>query len=311
MIGHGTARTRVTYTLRIQPGEPVSPLSAAAPVDFHRPPGGLPEFCRLILSSAGPSGQPVETEAWLPVVTWNGRFRAIGGSGSPQTTRYREMAAAIVRGDAAASVDPAGRLPAGEARADALHDAMLAVKRVMAVYYGQLPTESYWTGCAAGGRDGLEILQRYPDDYDGALVGAPADGSPASSVRPPSNAALDLSSFAARGGKLLIYDRLDDQAPRGRTVETFSSASRLLKAPGDSVRLYLLPDPSACPPADGPVVRSIERALEDWVEVATPPGPFVIATPPATSVRAICPFPSAAVYSGTGPREDARNYVCR
>ena len=37
---------------------------------------------------------------------------------------------------------------------------------------------AYWYGCSTGGRQGLKEVQRFPEDYDGAIVGAPANNLP-------------------------------------------------------------------------------------------------------------------------------------
>ena len=46
-------------------------------------------------------------------------------------------------------------------------------KELVGIYYGQLPSYTYWRGCSTGGRQGLMAAQRFPKDFDGILVGAP------------------------------------------------------------------------------------------------------------------------------------------
>lgn len=43
-------------------------------------------------------------------------------------------------------------------------------------YYGSTPSRTYFNGCSGAGNQGLGQLQRYGDEYDGALIGAPAIG---------------------------------------------------------------------------------------------------------------------------------------
>jgi hypothetical protein len=47
-------------------------------------------------------------------------------------------------------------------------------KQLIQVYYGKAPVFSYWNGCSTGGRQGQAMAQRFPDDYNGVLAGAPA-----------------------------------------------------------------------------------------------------------------------------------------
>jgi hypothetical protein len=42
-------------------------------------------------------------------------------------------------------------------------------------YYGRAATHNYWDGCSTGGREGLSMALSYGEDFDGFLVGAPAN----------------------------------------------------------------------------------------------------------------------------------------
>ena len=48
-------------------------------------------------------------------------------------------------------------------------------KAIIEAYYNAAPRLSYWTGCSSGGKQGLKEAQKYPNDYDGIVAGAPAN----------------------------------------------------------------------------------------------------------------------------------------
>jgi hypothetical protein len=45
--------------------------------------------------------------------------------------------------------------------------------RIMETLYSEKPKYSYWAGGSQGGREGLEVVSRYPSDYDGVFVTVP------------------------------------------------------------------------------------------------------------------------------------------
>ena len=53
------------------------------------------------------------------------------------------------------------------------HEVVNLAKKIINSYKGNNPKYSYWSGCSNGGREGLVEAQRYPDDFDGYVIGAP------------------------------------------------------------------------------------------------------------------------------------------
>lgn len=49
-----------------------------------------------------------------------------------------------------------------------------ASKALIETYYGQPQAYAYFNGCSDGGREALMEAQRYPEDFDGVIAGAPA-----------------------------------------------------------------------------------------------------------------------------------------
>jgi len=56
----------------------------------------------------------------------------------------------------------------------AVHRAAEASKAILRSYYGSPQTRAYFSGCSNGGRQALMEAQRFPDDFDGIVAGAPA-----------------------------------------------------------------------------------------------------------------------------------------
>jgi pimeloyl-ACP methyl ester carboxylesterase len=61
----------------------------------------------------------------------------------------------------------------GHAGLKKTHDAAFAVIQAL---YGAKPKVSYFMGTSQGGREALEVAQRYPNDYDGVVATAPLIG---------------------------------------------------------------------------------------------------------------------------------------
>ena len=145
----------------------------------------LPAFCRV----AAVTQPAVSFEVWLPLDDWNGKFQGVGNGGMAGRISYGSMAAVLGRGYAVASTDTghtASDRPFDASwaagRADliedfghrSLHVTTVNAKRVVEAFYGEAPQYSYYVGCSKGGQQGMMEAQRYPDDYDGLVVGNPA-----------------------------------------------------------------------------------------------------------------------------------------
>ncbi len=57
----------------------------------------------------------------------------------------------------------------------AVHRVAEVSKAILRSHYGSTETRSYFNGCSNGGRQALMEAQRYPDDFDGIVAGAPAN----------------------------------------------------------------------------------------------------------------------------------------
>jgi feruloyl esterase len=151
---------------------------------------GLPEFCRVAGVSKPTDDSNINFEVWLPTKTWNGRFLSAGEGGFAGVISYTRLGLDgtldenVKRGYATASTDT-GHLVSDEFWAishrervvdfayRAKHLVTVAAKGLIAVFYGKGPDFSYHNSCSTGGRQGLIEMQRYPDDFDGVVVGAP------------------------------------------------------------------------------------------------------------------------------------------
>jgi feruloyl esterase len=140
----------------------------------------LPAFCRV----RGVVSPAINFEVWLPdPAAWNGRFQAVGGGGFAGVISYPAMAPALAAGYATASTDTGHVAPDLEWLGDtgrlrdygyrAIYEMTAKSKAIIDAYYDRAPDYSYFNGCSTGGRQGLMQAQRFPNDYDGIVTGAP------------------------------------------------------------------------------------------------------------------------------------------
>src|SRR5262245_35876847 len=145
----------------------------------------LPGFCRVAATITPANDSEIKIEVWLPESGWNGKLESVGNGAWAGTISYPAMAAALAVGYAAASTDTGhtGNNPdfitghpekVTDFAYRAVHEMTVAAKAIVDAYYGNGPKYSYWNGCSTGGRQALTEAQRYPNDYNGILAGAPA-----------------------------------------------------------------------------------------------------------------------------------------
>lgn len=146
-----------------------------------------PSFCRVVIKAEPSSDSDIRIEVWMPTEKWNGKFRGQGNGGFAGQIYYSQMALAVSQGYATAGTDTGHTNPNTDASwalhhpekvvdfgYRAIHEMTTSAKAVIDAYYGKPPIRSYFAACSDGGREALMEAQRFPNDYDGILAGAPA-----------------------------------------------------------------------------------------------------------------------------------------
>jgi feruloyl esterase len=147
---------------------------------------GLAAFCRVRGVSHPTPDSDIGFEVWLPAEGWSGRLHMIGNGAYISNLSYKQMVARLADDDVAVATDTGHQgssLKFGWRRPEriadfghrAVHESVVAAKAVTAAYYGEPARWSYFSGCSTGGYQGLSEAQRYPDDFDGIIAGAPGN----------------------------------------------------------------------------------------------------------------------------------------
>ena len=169
-----TAISNYEYTI-------ISSINVVATAD-------VPGHCRV----TGLVPSEVRFEINLPT-NWNDRLYMFGNgglAGTPATDPAKQYARdlALANGFVTAYTDTGHdkRVLAGGEFAHlnlhklvdygfrAVHLTVTTAKSLAQAFYGNAPRHSYWNGCSTGGRQGMISAQRFPEDFDGIIAGAPA-----------------------------------------------------------------------------------------------------------------------------------------
>jgi feruloyl esterase len=175
---------RVVRATEVGPDRPLTPpFPGAAPIRDR--------FCRV----EGLIEKEIGFELWLPAPgVWNGRLLVGGVGGQAGAFNYRELDRGVRRHYAAASTDTGHKADdrhwllnrpdrAANYAERANHLLAVRVKAMLAAFYGAGPRHAFFVGCSGGGRQALTEVQRYPQDFDGVIAGAPGVDTPEMSAR--------------------------------------------------------------------------------------------------------------------------------
>lgn len=144
-------------------------------------------FCRVAGTIKPTTDSDIHFELWLPPQSdWNSKFQGVGSGATRGSIEYQRLMQGLVRGYATVSTDSGHRSSSGDVSwalnhpervidfgYRAQHLATQAAKTLTQRFYGRAPLHSYFVGCSQGGHHGLMEAQRFPEDYDGIIAGAP------------------------------------------------------------------------------------------------------------------------------------------
>jgi len=148
----------------------------------------LPAHCKV----TGVIDARIRFELLLPD-EWNGKFMMGGGGGyvgevvnqaqaglgaGPSPLERGYATAGTDTGHTGSAIDARWALDAAEAEEDfahrAVHRTVESSKAIVRDHYARPIEYAYFFGCSRGGGQAMIEAQRYPDDFDGIIAGAPA-----------------------------------------------------------------------------------------------------------------------------------------
>lgn len=142
-------------------------------------------FCRVMATLTPTADSRIGMELWMPAAAnWNGKFLGVGNGALTGAIWHTSMVRPLQNGYAVANSDlghtgSTANWALGHPekvidyayRGD--HVTAVASKALVEAFYGSGPKRSYFHGCSNGGHQALMEAQRYPDDYDAIIAGAP------------------------------------------------------------------------------------------------------------------------------------------
>jgi len=239
------ANTTITLAQQEAAGEfngPPAPFSGMDLTPLYK---SLPAFCRVVAEVKPTPDSDIKMEVWLPAAGWNGKLLGIGNGGFAGLIDTMQLGMALKAGYAAAAtdtghagspIDAAWAVGHPEKVADfghrGIHEMTRVAKALAQTYFGKAQQHAYFAGCSDGGREALMEAQRYPEDYDGILAGAPA------------NNWTPLLATAAFDTQALTADPASFIPPA--KIPTIAAAVNAACDEKDGVRDGVLNDPRQC-----------------------------------------------------------------
>jgi feruloyl esterase len=179
-------RTSITSAVMVAAG-PFSTTDAGAGA-ATTPAITVPAHCEVKGVIRPSRDSEIKFAVWLPATGWNGKYLQEGNGGWAGSIPYRSMIDPLSRGYATAATDDghdgggggaAWAIGHPEKLIDfgyrAVHETSVQAKAIIRALYGRDPSLNYFAGCSDGGREALMEAQRYPEDFNGIVAGAPAN----------------------------------------------------------------------------------------------------------------------------------------
>jgi feruloyl esterase len=191
--GRGTMKIDAAALVEAKP----LTVAGAGPTPAARINPATPQFCRVQghIDPTDPKAPPIRFQLNLPL-QWNGRSVQYGGGGFngtlitglslPPASPF-DAASPLAKGFATYGTDSGHETRPGEppqlfaandeAFVNFAHASYKKVRdaAIMLIEqaYGSKPDKIYFVGSSEGGREGLTMAQRYPDDFDGIFARVP------------------------------------------------------------------------------------------------------------------------------------------
>jgi Tannase and feruloyl esterase len=150
---------------------------------------GDKQVCKVQVTSRPTKDSDIRLELWIPEgAAWNGKFVQLGNGGFAGQIPVVQFGRVVRAGYAVSGTDD-GHQSKVVTQADwalghpekitdfgwrAVKETTDISKTLIKAQKGGGPQKSYFNGCSDGGREALMSAQRFPNDFDGIVAGAPA-----------------------------------------------------------------------------------------------------------------------------------------